>query len=168
MSDLRAHSLRDRVALLDAARWVLRYPALRPLWDGMGLPRFAERGPVGERCEARAAETFERIMLATIEGRAVKDLLAQAANGNSSAAVLLDDHGIKVLEDESGVVFANDAPFLLKLFGKKVFWRDLRDMLNAQPHRRMRFNGHQSRGTFLPMVDIEQICALEYDVDAAR
>lgn len=163
-ADMRTQPLLARCTLIRTADLVLKNPALMHLWDATGMPRLP-LGRIDELAEERGHAVLERIMLAACAGGCIKDVLAQALNGSDAAAELLEPLGFVAREQEEGVVIANDTPFLRNLFkGRETpFWRDLRQISNAEPYRRLRFGGHQSRGTFLPIREIEELCSFQYE-----
>lgn len=143
------------VGMVREARSLFGAAAARQLWDSMGLPTCVRPRTIDENVEGDGFIALDRLLNAPLDGRLLRDFLAEAIEGNEAAARRIAPLGIVVSDYEEGIVIANSTSFLSQLFkGQLKHFLSLRHIAGAR-RVRARFNGEQRRGILLPLETIE-------------
>lgn len=139
--------------------------AARRLWNAIGLPTLHAEihgRDLNSHTEGTGVMALDRILSAKCGGkcgdRTVRDLLADALDGDDRARDVLRDIGVHCREADGGVAFASSTPFMRDLFKRHPHPAlTLRLISGARPMQARLFGGVPSRSTLVPMAMIENM-----------
>lgn len=159
LADGPTAALNVKLGLVREARLLFGAARARRLWEQLHLPKV----PYAETTMDEAARVCLRhvLMEDTEAGETLFRVVDAALAGDTRSAKALEPLGLRVDPERHGVVIANNASFLSRIFegteyagGAHV--RLLRRLPGAQPTHVQRFGDTSQRGTFLParLIDV--------------